>query len=584
VSLLYRSKSNAFWLASLYKKVARITLSRTCAIIFLIILSNISLVLAFFLPLKTLILVGSESTPSYMVGLIEGFEKDDYIIGLSTCAIIFYALYYICTHLSTKFINQGAQSLVKKAKKITIFENQDILAASIYQKVCNVLASLLFFLAGSALGLAITPELFSFFLIFCVIYFSLSISIMLLTQKVDQPKKSLTLIKAFSGICFFSLFAFVIVSYFFGLPFSIFSSIIGLLLSRQILQRITALLYDSIFLLENSAKINSLFYTSLHAHEKKTPQEEHFWSHINKDTRQQWALNSLIDLTGKPIEYVTSSYVQLGTPNIIGLDISAHGKNAELLSEYSAKLFGIGRETSCKHEASLLAQQWSTRLPAPQLVGAAQIGSFNALFFKKIKTTKPQAHLLKLKWYSALSKLWIVAPPASIIDQFSRSKPLLSERLTAEIGLRLISVLEDPEHIALAQQLSESLPKIKELIRTVPLCIVNPDLHMGTILECAEDDFITYNWTRWAVEPIGAIWPTGKQDIDALERYFLEASKTRPELLDTPIEAVALIAIMYALESQFSRQNYLSVIELIPDALAQLKNHPTSEKIEVNTL
>lgn len=107
---------------------------------------------------------------------------------------------------------------------------------------------------------------------------------------------------------------------------------------------------------------------------------------------------------------------------------------------------------------------------------------------------------------------------------------------------------------------------------------------MGTILECAEDDFITYNWTRWAVEPIGAIWPTGKQDIDALERYFLEASKTRPELLDTPIEAVALIAIMYALESQFSRQNYLSVIELIPDALAQLKNHPTSEKIEVNTL
>lgn len=117
MSLLYRSKSNAFWLASLYKKVARITLSRTCAIIFLIILSNISLVLAFFLPLKTLILVGSESTPSYMVGLIEGFEKDDYIIGLSTCAIIFYALYYICTHLSTKFINQGAQSLVKKQKK-----------------------------------------------------------------------------------------------------------------------------------------------------------------------------------------------------------------------------------------------------------------------------------------------------------------------------------------------------------------------------------------------------------------------------------------------------------------------------------
>jgi len=576
VSLFYRSKTNASWLASLYKKVTRITPSRTAAVIFFITIANTSLLLAFFLPLKTLILVGSDTIPSYMVGLIDGFEKDDYIISLSICAIIFYALYYACTNAATKSINKGAQSLVKRAKKITIFENQDTLAATIYQKVCNVLASVLFFLAGSMLGLVITPSLFSFFLVINITYLAVSTIIILSTSKTDQPKKIVSLANIYSGICFFALFSFVIASYLLELPFDIFGSIIGLLLARQVLQRMTTLIHDSIFLLDNSTKINSLFYTSFHPSEKKNPQDESFWNHASNEVRQQWALNSLIDLTDYPIHSVKSSYVQLGVPEIAGFDILAYDQNNEFLAEYFVKLFSLGRDNSCKHEASLLSQKWARQLPAPLLIGAIQTGGFNTLFFEKAQAVKPQPSLMKVKWYSALSKLWMVDPSTDIADQFSRSKPILPERLKHDIGKRLTSVISSTEQLLLAEKLSENLPSIRQIISTVPLCIVNPDLHMATIFECPGETFVTYNWTRWAVEPTGANWPTGKQDILAIDGYLNEARKVRPALVGIPTATVALTAIMYAIESQFSRQNYLSVIELIPAALEQLHKHSIS--------
>lgn len=511
--------------------------------------------------------------PSYMNGLIEGFEKDDYIISLSICAVIFYALYYACTNAATKSINKGAQSLVKRAKKITIFDNQDTLAANIYQKVCNVLASVLFFLAGSMLGLIITPSLFAFFLITNITYLALSTIIVLSTSKTDQPQKIASLANAYSGLCFFALFSFVIASYLLELPFEIFGSIIGLLLARQVLQRMTTLIHDSIFLLDNSTKINSLFYTSLHSSEKKNPQDESFWNYASNDIRQQWILSSLIDLTDDPIYSVNSSYVQLGIPEIAGFDILAYDRNNEFLAEYSVKLFSPARDTSCKHEASLLSQKWARQLPAPRLIGAIRTGGFNTLFFERTQAVKPHPSLMKVKWYSALSKLWMVDPSIDIADQYSRSKPILSERLKNDVGKRLISVISSPEQLSLAEELSENLSIIRQIISTVPLCIVNPDLHMTTIFECPNDTFITYNWTRWAVEPTGANWPTGKQDITAIDDYLNEAKKVRPALASTPTEAVALTAIMYAIESQFSRQNYLSVIELIPAALEQLHKH-----------
>lgn len=569
--------SESCWFLSLYKKILRLAFLPTVFAVLLINIANVALVFAFFLPLKVLILAGSNELPAYMHGLVLGFEKSDYILSFAGLSVVFYVVHHCALLAANALVVSGAQCLINNAKKIAIFDNQEVFAENVYRKVCNTLSASSFFLAGSLLGVVLYPSLFLCFVLFSAFYIVLYFSALGKVQVFERRTKIASLaIDFYSGVGFFFSFGFVLHEYFNAEEFRIFGAIVGLLLIRQMIQRVCGLFGDSLFLVSNKPKINSIFYESLHIIKDASSRFDEFWELGAAENRDVWISDALRDFSGNDLSSIESRFVQLGIPNVAGFDVIAFDAHGVPSGRYLIKLYGVGKEAACKHEAVLLSSEWSKALPAPVMVGVSSVGGFHSVFYETQPLKAVDSLKSKLNWYSALSSLWGVEPGTDLVDQFSRSKPMLVDRLDGMMFSRLKTIVSQSHEIGLISSLQKEICRIRRLLSDVPLCVFNPDVHMGAVLESESNGLIVYNWGRWVIEPIGAGWPTAVQDLKVVEKYLLIAKGVRPELSLITSSHVALVAVLYAMESQYARQNYLSAIELIPAALSCLEQVASS--------
>lgn len=118
--------------------------AHTISVQIIFILSQVLLLLAFFLPLKAIIIVSSGSIPSYFPGIIKVYSHNTVVIWLSASALIFFTSHLIFELFASKVTANGARLLISKAKKIALFDNQDSIAINAYSRFTRGLADLLF--------------------------------------------------------------------------------------------------------------------------------------------------------------------------------------------------------------------------------------------------------------------------------------------------------------------------------------------------------------------------------------------------------------------------------------------------------
>src|SRR5690554_3983349 len=105
----------------------------TCAVVFFTLVSQLSMLLAFFLPLKVLILLGSDDVPSYFPQFFGSVERDWLIIIMSITTGFFYIFYLLAQRLVLIGGELGANTLMQRGRKLVLFEHQDALAQQAYK-------------------------------------------------------------------------------------------------------------------------------------------------------------------------------------------------------------------------------------------------------------------------------------------------------------------------------------------------------------------------------------------------------------------------------------------------------------------
>ncbi len=148
------------WFINIGKKFLRIVPMYTLAASFATLVSQMAILLAFFFPLKVLILLGSPELPDYFPLAWQAIEHHYFIWGFALAAIGFYLLHLLSEKMIVFYTQGGAKILLKKSKKIILFNKQNEMATQVYQKFSRALASIVFLLLGSLIIIILCPSLF----------------------------------------------------------------------------------------------------------------------------------------------------------------------------------------------------------------------------------------------------------------------------------------------------------------------------------------------------------------------------------------------------------------------------------------
>ncbi len=545
------------WLTSLCKKICIASPARSLSATLLLLLANASAILAFFLPVKTLIIAGGSTLPHYIETIFPSASKNQVVLTLCFASALFLVTHHAANFFAGRIIDSGARNLIRAADKIQLFEDQDTFAKSIYNKACNLLASVAFILSGLIVGSILSPLSFLLLLVLGTAF-----SLFIFSNTVQrESQKANAAIAAHSGISYFIVFATLIYSYL-EQAGDILTPLASLIIARQVIQRTASLYSDTLYACSHKAKINSLFFISHQFKAITSETQSAFWSILEKSSREPLFCETLGLDKSSPLHLVETSYTQTGTPNIIAFRLSVLDKKTQQNELFTSKFYGPGKSAVYQHESLLFMSDWATDLPRPNLVVTRKVDDYFFSIFNGDMVRKPEPVKLKATWYQTLAKCWSVEPCEETIEKYKRSKPFFTKNLNKELLNQAKTVCSERDQ-AIIEDFEERLPSIIENITSSPLAVINPDLSMATIyLDSLGNPFCS-NWTRWGVEYLGAGWPTAPQDLKAIEDHVDDQTISKYESRSDCISKIRTTAIAYALEQQLTRQNYNIAIELM---------------------
>ncbi|WP_337133530.1 hypothetical protein, partial [Staphylococcus aureus] len=208
------------WSFSIGNKFLRVVPKDTLVIVAATLVSQFSILLAFLLPLKILMLLGSTGVPRYFPTVFANYDRDVLVIVLSLAAIGFYLMYFVAEKLIVYGSRHGADLLLRRSHKITLFENQEGIASRGYQRYARSLASGVFlFLVASVIA-----WLYSELLLVLIVYVVLAFfTLAMLYAKGGKLRSGLDeapgpIVNTATSIGFLLAFGFMVAQFLFGNP------------------------------------------------------------------------------------------------------------------------------------------------------------------------------------------------------------------------------------------------------------------------------------------------------------------------------------------------------------------------------
>jgi len=557
------------WSLSIGKKVFRVVPLCTLAVVLATLVSQIALLLAFFLPLKVVILLGSPGIPSYFPAAWQALERSPLVIFLSLGAVVFYLLYLIADKVIVFYAEKGAMELLMRSQKVNLFKNQNEIAIRAYHRYSRSLSALVF----TGFALVFIGLLYPYLLIVVlgygsIIYVLFSLAIELSNGFHIKLSGNISgLMRMLGGVGFLVAFIFMVVDFLIDPPSGVIVAIICLLLVRQLMLKVAGLIVDIAASYAQRLQINALFF---HGHKfvSNKPQDSHdFWSLLDAPYKDEWVRGVLGEIADVPSGRIDCVWLQTGIANVLVFEVTfCDSSNSE---SYLVKVFNYKHMAVASHEASLLAECKLGAFPSPRFLGAVQVRKYHCHLFDWAEPKKNPLSECGIKGREVALWLLTYEPSKAQIDCCAHSKPLLGQRLSKVMIERLRLVVSSANQLERLDVFEQKLNQIRSRLESLPVQIINPDMHRD-ILKCSENGNVSLvHWGAWSIEPVGAGWPmpgksvTEKELARLLEALEL-AKKSRKDLVLVSGADVKLAALMFSFEYLFIRQQYVKALALLP--------------------
>lgn len=550
------------WFVSVGGKVFRVVPWITSFGIVSTLASQIASILAFLLPLKVIILLGSERVPSYFPLVFLEYEKSFLIVGLGAAALFFFILHLLLEWLITRLAIIGALRLIAHSRKLTLFESQEQLLAKAYQRFAGAIASAVFI----GLALLALSWVYPLQAIVVVSYCAVVLLSLVIIQRLfgvwrdEHAGDFVRLVGLLASVGFFVTFATIIFDVLMGSQVSLLWAIIALLLVRQLFRRLASLVGEVSTLYSQRLQLNALiFHEHLYAGKPIAEDSKGAWALAEPDICFNW-LNPLLEREAGPLAVLPEiRWVQSGISDVLTGIVHI---NSEPKRTYLVKLFAKNRGALSRHEASLLTIMRHAKEPLPRLCLVEQVESFSCHLFEWPMVGKLEPRLVKREAFRVSARLFGIHPLPSLVALYTRSRPMLWQRLD-DMQLTRLRLFAQGRDVELLGLFASALPSIKKRLEAMPLAIVTPELSADALWVDSQNGIWSSHWGRWTLEPVGAGWPVNEKTMPLLPQAFLQAQKERSDLRALTSKHVELAALTFAFDKACQRQAYCTARDLI---------------------
>lgn len=557
------------WLLSLGKKIGRVAFGHTLLIVCLTLVSQVAALLAAFLPLKVVILLGSEGIPKYLPPDLAALGRETLIGLLCLGTLGVFVLHLLAERVIGVITVWGAGRLLQRSHKMALFENQEDLARDAYLRFSRIVATAVFVFI-SVFSLAVFyPAMAAVHLVYLLLVTLIFAAVISFNAELERrlthvPAKLVALVNLLSGLGFFVAFGFLVADFLLWSPPSVIFGIVALLLSRQMFQKAASLVVDASVLLRQRARLDALFFHGKVLMPALSNEQASLWNLMMPARRTDWVkplLQEYTNYTDGPIHF---SWQQTAVLNSACIRVEAGNK------VYLFKLFAANRNAVAIHESTLMLES-VPGLPAFPLQGVTHVEGLQCLIFEcpsepglEIKNLIPVVAKLN-------AKLMAVVPPESLKMLYQRSRPMLWQRLDLQALSNLELAVGSSNDQKIFKQLLEVYPLMISRLRELPLYIHVPDIQPADLYHHADGRVFFLNWTRWVLEPLGAGWLVFGGWFNELAVVLENAKTANPGLSDYPLVQVELAALCFALDQHCQRQQYSQALALVSPILERLE-------------
>ncbi|KAA6174875.1 hypothetical protein F3K50_11205 [Pseudomonas marginalis] len=550
------------WYCSVCVKVVGSVPGHTFLLIVLMLVSQLSLLSAFFLPIKAIILMGSPFIPDYFPAALASLGRKPLFTYLSIAAIFLYLTHLLAENKIKSFTERGAQQLIVNCANMIPFEDQENLTTRTFSRLTRSLANTLFITAALMVLGIMYKGLFFALLGICAFAGSVYIFV-----RPAPTTEILEIPNTVASLGFLAAFGFIFYDLLNTTSSNIIAVLIGLMLARQIMQRAAILIQDTHSLMTQHVKIsNLLFNMPCLATSDNSP--DILWTLLKPDVRHSLIGNAISEITGASYNVIDAKWHQIGIHDIAAFEVTARHTATAQKHRFLIKIFNSKRKNLAINEAILLANIQHTNLPTLPFLGAGAIENFNCHVFEWTPLEKCDPLYIKHPMHSVLKDMMRTLPAANLTELFLNSQPLLWDRLTPH-NLSAFELAIDTTHYAdILQAFMAARADIVSHLKKVPLQIANFDIHKDHLLSDPQGKLYVSHWGLWSLEPVGAGWPTSKKELQQLHGIFHDLQLNRDDTRHLSFQLFTLSVLLSALDRLVAKQHFISAAKLLPPIMA----------------
>ncbi|WP_332822990.1 hypothetical protein [Stutzerimonas kunmingensis] len=569
LNVLYGVARAVRWSVSLGGKLFRVVPGFTLGSIVATVLAQLFLLIGFLLPLKVVLLLGSDHVPGYFPAFLREWGRDWLIVTLSAASVLFYLLHLLSGKLVEISSVAASKRLLLKSKKMALFDNQDEVASKGYQRYTQSLAGVCFVSICLAGMLFFYSKLAVVIVLYMALGFvSVVVCLSVLSSLAERFSRSLgTLPKVISSVGFLVAFGFIVFDHLVGAAPGLLTSVVSLILARQLYGRASGVIGDIHGLYSQKAQLSALFFHGQVFHPQIKSEQRGIWSLLEPSARKAWLQALLQEVAGRPVQNIRMEWCDIGVPDVYCFLASGLAECSE--KTFLIKLFNLNRSAWAKHEATLLTAE--PQLPSLPLVSVTVVDGLSCHIFDATGYSiceKAETSRVLADFRTDLSGCM---PSSDLVAAYIRSRPLVWQRLNGSMILRVRYLLDDNVDGELVEKLINALPSIEMELRALPLAVSLPNVRPGMLWKSPDGHYVVSHWSRWDLEPLGSRWPFTDNREERIEADLRRVKIERSDCGSVTVSQVRLSALFTELEVRIQRGQYAEAYLLMSPILLRLQ-------------
>lgn len=517
--------------------------------------------LAFFLPLKVLLLAGSEGVPKYFAFFMEVEEKPFWLGVLAASAVVFYLVAVVLEKLSSVLAERAGEGVLMGANAIYVTSLQRKEASTYFLQFATISASVTL-LALSLLVMGVINFWLPITLIvLMVLEFAFPVAVMQRTVSRGRPVSESWMTSSWQGylsacrsINFLSGFGVLLASFMLGAQGNVIWAVLAIIILRQSLTAGASVVGLLIGLYRKRPNIDPLTFRESRLVRQDVPESRDFRVLFEHERRTR-IIRELLDGLGYGEVAFTSSYRDGAHRGIYEFLIEVEARDELLL----LNVFSRQSANLLEHENLLFDYVSRERVGAPSVLAGFSEGPFQCQLLRLGSgefASGQEWQSLGSELYSSLSGLRI---PEKLSEDYLVSHQAIEDRITDELVSRTVVALDTSEQRRIFEEFRRRLLEFRDLVKTVPLRLQNRDLLPRNVIRLRDDSSIITNWRRWSVDRIGSIAPQTLPE-EVLAGVGRELARSEPMMEALGEERVAVLLLLVrdavALEQSIQTESF----------------------------